>query len=178
MWFLGERIVGAVEVLGERQKREEHTGEHTRRTFPQSHWLGKQEGLIFVSSCNQLGLKHGVLKVSRLGRDRSLRVLPYSWREGRQTTLGQMAWKQLSEETEECLGHTGGYYLLFLEHIPDRQGSGRCLFGDKGTGWHHFPPLPLSINTEPNAGSNTALNWLPKLLTPMPLHPSGTAVLS
>ena len=34
-----------------------------RRIFPQSHCLGKREGLIFVSSSNQWGLKTGVLKI-------------------------------------------------------------------------------------------------------------------
>ena len=33
-------------------KREEHTGEHTRKRFPNSHWFGKQEGLNFMNSCN------------------------------------------------------------------------------------------------------------------------------
>ena len=34
-----------------RQENEEHTRECTRRTFPQSHRLGKRKGLNFVSSC-------------------------------------------------------------------------------------------------------------------------------
>ena len=37
---------------GER-KREKYTQKQTRRTLPQSHWLGKREGLNFVRSCNQ-----------------------------------------------------------------------------------------------------------------------------
>ena len=47
-----------------------HTGECTQRMLPQSHWLGKREGLNFMSSCNQGGLKAGVLKVSGLGWNR------------------------------------------------------------------------------------------------------------
>lgn len=39
------------------------TEEHTMKTLPQSHCLGKQEGLIFMNSCNQWGLKIGVLEV-------------------------------------------------------------------------------------------------------------------
>ena len=41
----GERERKMRETERERQKereREEHTGEGRRRTFPQSHWLGKQ----------------------------------------------------------------------------------------------------------------------------------------
>lgn len=40
---------------------------HTRRTLSQSHWLGKQDGLIFMSFCNQWGTKTGVLEVHQLG---------------------------------------------------------------------------------------------------------------
>lgn len=49
---------------GERSTQGNTQGEH----FPQRHWLGKQEGLDFMSSCNQRGLKQGVLKVSGLTR--------------------------------------------------------------------------------------------------------------
>ena len=48
-------------------------------------------------------------------------------------------------------GTQRGDYSLFLEHLPERQSSGIHLFGDKGVGWHHFPSLPLSTNTEPSA---------------------------
>ena len=41
-----------VEVV-DKGEREERTGERTKRTFPHTHWLGKQEGLHFLSSCNQ-----------------------------------------------------------------------------------------------------------------------------
>lgn len=44
-------------------EREELTEEHTMRTLPQSHCPGKQKGLIFMNSCNQWGLKAGVLEV-------------------------------------------------------------------------------------------------------------------
>jgi len=54
-----------------------------KENVPQNHGLGKQEGLNFVSSCNQGGLKPGVLNVSVLGWDRAWRALPCSWREGR-----------------------------------------------------------------------------------------------
>lgn len=45
-----------------------------------SQRLGKQEGLNFVSSCNQQGLKPGVLKVSGLGKDKAQRALHCSRR--------------------------------------------------------------------------------------------------
>ena len=73
------------------REREEHTGEHTSRTFPQSHLLGKWEGLNFMSSCNQQNLKLRVLKLSAFGWDRAGRVLYCFCREGRQTTWGQTA---------------------------------------------------------------------------------------
>ena len=34
-------------------QREEHTGNSTRKILPQSHCLGKQVGVIFVSFYNQ-----------------------------------------------------------------------------------------------------------------------------
>lgn len=81
----GERA--KVTEKGERDRDTErgaHSGMH-RRTFPQSHWLGKLEELLFMSSCNYQGLNTGVLKVSWLSWDRALRVLSCSWREGRHT---------------------------------------------------------------------------------------------
>ena len=71
---LGEKwILAAVErreVWSQRRvrERERHTVKCTR-TFPYSHWLSKREGLNFVSSCNQRGLKFGVLKVKELHRE-------------------------------------------------------------------------------------------------------------
>lgn len=38
----------------EKQERENHIGECTRSTLPQSHWMGKSEGLIFMSFCKQV----------------------------------------------------------------------------------------------------------------------------
>ena len=69
---------------GNRQERMEHTGICIRGTLPQSCWLGKQEGLIFMIFCNQRGSKTGALEVHGLGWDRVLKVLPYSRREGMQ----------------------------------------------------------------------------------------------
>jgi len=43
-----------------------------------------------------------------------------------------------------------GDYLLLSEHIPERDP-----LRNKRARWHHFPPLPLSMNTEPTVGSST-----------------------
>ena len=55
-------------IVTEKGERGEHTRKCTR-TLPQIYWLGKEEGMISVSSCNQQGLKPGVLKVSELDCD-------------------------------------------------------------------------------------------------------------
>ena len=68
----------------------EQTGINIRKILPQSHWLSKGQGLNFVSFCNHQGSKTGDSKVPKLGCDRYLRTLPYSWSESRQTTLGQI----------------------------------------------------------------------------------------
>ena len=56
------------------------------RRFPQNHWLGKGEGLNFMSSWNQHVLKPGLVMVNRFGWDRTRRALGCSWRDGWQTT--------------------------------------------------------------------------------------------
>lgn len=96
MWFGTEMDCGCCggdggPGCGERQEREKPTGEIKKRTLPKSHKLGKGNGLIFKSFCNQRGSKIGVLKVREFGWHRSLRTLPYSWRKGRQADWGQMA---------------------------------------------------------------------------------------
>ena len=45
---------------GKRQ-REEHIGEGTKRTFPQSHWWRKTKGAEFRKFLQPLGLEPGVL---------------------------------------------------------------------------------------------------------------------
>ena len=60
---------------------------------------------------NQQGSKAGVLEVSRLGQDRALRVLPYSRREGRSATLGQMA------QSEDHLGYGERLFALLGVHL-------------------------------------------------------------
>ena len=76
-------------LVVEKGEREKHTRIYIRKTPPQSHWFVKQEELNFVSSCNQWGLKIGVLKVSRLAG-----VLPFFCKEGRQANGPGAVWKQ------------------------------------------------------------------------------------
>lgn len=59
-WYRG----GEGAIITKKDEREERRGEHTRRMFPHSYWLGKQEGLNFVSPCNQRGLKPDLLTLS------------------------------------------------------------------------------------------------------------------
>ena len=100
--------------------------------FSQSHWLGKWEGLNFMSSYNQQGLKPTVLKVRRLCWDRAWRALHCSWREGSQTILRQTSWKQPSEEN--AWGAQGIDYILFSEAVFTE----KPLWEQKS--W--LPPLP------------------------------------
>lgn len=67
---LGINIMGTAEgsVVVRRGKRTECAGIHTRGILSQSHWLGKREGLIFMSFCNQRGSKTGVLRSTVLAR--------------------------------------------------------------------------------------------------------------
>lgn len=74
---------------GRGRETEEHTWACTRRTFPHSYWLGKFDGLNFISSCNQWGLKPGVIKVTRRGWDRAWKALGCPWRKGTQPGAGE-----------------------------------------------------------------------------------------
>ena len=84
---MGERwTVGAVE--------KDESGVHSNtyaqeNTYPKllSEKMGEA---VFVSFYNQKCSNTGVLKVFGFGWDRAVRVLPYSWREGRKTTPGQV----------------------------------------------------------------------------------------
>ena len=64
----GREIAGAVEGRDpwpwRRVRNAEAHREHTRRTLPQSQWLGELDGLNFLNSCKQQGLKPRVLKVN------------------------------------------------------------------------------------------------------------------
>lgn len=77
----GNKTLASVEVRELWSCRRVRGGEHTRkctRTFPHNHWLGKQKGLNFVSSCNQQGLRKNpavVLVGCTLGEARGIRLL-------------------------------------------------------------------------------------------------------
>lgn len=81
---LGEKqIMGATErrePLSQRKVREAgmHRDRHKEITSPKP-LVGETKDADFMSFCKQQGSKD--LEVHRLGWDRDLRVLPYSWRE-------------------------------------------------------------------------------------------------
>lgn len=56
-------------VVTEKGKRRALRRTHNENVSP-IHWLGKQEGLNFVGSCNQRGFKPEVLSVSGLDSER------------------------------------------------------------------------------------------------------------
>ena len=126
---------------------------------PHSNGLGKQEGPNVMSSCNQQGLKPGVLKLSGLHWDRALKAPCCSWRQDNQSK--DIVWKQRGEE---CLGHTVGRLFIHLRVNPRETALMERPLWERGTGQCHFPPPPLSIST----GTSTALTLLPNLFTPSP----------
>lgn len=110
---------------------------------------GETSGADFHEFLQTVELKVWSSQVSRLGRDRALKVLPYSWRTGRQTTPGQTV---CAEDHIRHMRETlfalflGGVYVqntIFIE-IP--------LWEQKASGCH-FPPLPLIIGIETPAES-------------------------
>ena len=80
-------------LVVEKGKRE-ITGEH-RRTFKENTsprtLAGKMRWVNFCDFEPQKESKSGILEISGCSCGRDLTVLPCSWREGRQATLGQMA---------------------------------------------------------------------------------------
>ena len=99
IWFMGDRDCGfyggdgAMVMQIDGQEREEHTVECTRRTLPQSNWLGKQVA-EFPEVLQPVGLKSWSLKCQWAWLGWGWRALPCSWREGREKTRGQTACKQ------------------------------------------------------------------------------------
>lgn len=71
----------------ERQEREAHRGMYKENTFPKP-LAEKMRGGDFYDFLLPVGSKTGILNVRGHGWDRALRVLPYSWKKGRQTTPG------------------------------------------------------------------------------------------
>ena len=156
-------------MVTEKGRREDHTEKHTRRIFLKRYWLGKQEGLDFVSSHNQCSLKTKVLKVSVLGWHKAWRAPPYTSREGRQTTWGQMAWKWLFEEH---LWHTMRRLFNLLRVYPWETAFIEIPFRVQSSWLVPFQSATLRI-TQNNL-------WETNLLIPHPtlLHNGRTALLS
>lgn len=93
-----------------------------------------------MNSCNQQGLKSGVLMVNRVGWDRGLTkdtVLLLEKRQANSTWSRQYSNKELKNTWDTLWGD----YLLFLQLIPEKQHSQRCLSGNRVAGWCHFPTL-------------------------------------
>lgn len=86
MWFgaeAGHGCCGGEVPRAQREAKERSTQRNAQETLPQSHYLGRGEGLIFLTLWNQWGLKTGLLEVTGLGCDTAQRTLP---------TTGGMIW--------------------------------------------------------------------------------------
>ena len=149
--FGEKQTAGAAEGMGKGRNREEHTGEHTKRTFPQSYWLRKGEEQNFMSSCNQQDLKLEILKIRGFGWARAWNSLCCSWKEGRKQPGGRQHWNS------DLMGHTVGRGRVFalLKARPWETACTETPSRNERARWHHFTPLPLSINTQPPVGSST-----------------------
>lgn len=134
-------------TCGEGGETDQHTGACMGKMIPHSNWFGKWEGWIL---CNQW--RPRVFKVSMLGSGRASRHWGCSWGEGRENSLWYTAGNQ---QSEECLGHIMRRLFAFFG-VPGRQQSWKDPFRNKGPGRGHFPPLSLSISTEPSVGISRA----------------------
>ena len=120
MWIGGamdhRHCRGEGTVVTEKGEGKRNTEENAQEHFPKAiGW--ENERLNFVSCCNQQGLKTRVLKASQLGWDRALKVLPYSWREGRQTTQCR---RHGNSNLKNASGTEKGHYSLFYDFLPER----------------------------------------------------------
>ena len=117
MWFREEMDLGCCGGEGAmvmRRMRENAQGNAQGDCFL-IHWLGKQEGLNYLSSCSQQRLKPEVLSISRLDSG-SLEVLGLpSERDKTGKQPGGRLWKQ---QSEECLGHTVRRLFALLGACP------------------------------------------------------------
>ena len=114
---------------------------------PHSNWLGKWEGMNFMSYFNQWDLKPRILKVSMLGSVKFQGHWGCSWKEGRQTAREHTEWNN------------------DLNSAWDTQ---RDPSWNKETGGYHFPPLPLSLSTGPQAEPVQHQHWLTSLHQALP----------
>lgn len=120
---------------GERDRNREW-GAHrdcTKKAFPQSHWLEKWNGLIFMFS--QVRPKDWSFKKC---------VVWPAWSPEHIAVLQERRaedWKQ-TVLSEDPLGCTGGDSTLFLEHVRERW---HCLSRDKRAGRCHYSTSLLNI---------------------------------
>lgn len=88
-----------------------------------------------------------------LGLGRVMRVLPYSWREGRQTPQGK---KQRHSNLKNSWGTREIIHSSWSISLKGSIYQHTSLGKKKVPLWHHFPALQLNINTELHAGSSLA----------------------
>lgn len=85
-WYCRE--VGAL-VMEKSDRKRSAQGMAQGEYFPKA--IGSETKVDFHEFLPSVELKDCYLRASGLGWDRDLRVVPYSWRKGRQVTLGEMA---------------------------------------------------------------------------------------
>lgn len=109
---------------GERQGKGAHRGMHKENTSPKAisrKMKGADFGLFAPAK-----LKDWSFKGWWLGWDGALKGLPYSWREGRGVTWGQLAW---SEECLRLIGET--LFTLLRAHLWEVVFTKMPLWGQK-----------------------------------------------
>ena len=80
------------------------------------------------------------------------------WGESCRESKANSLWKQ---QSEEHLEHTVGRLFSLLEYVPERKHSQKDSSRNKGTGQHHFPSPPLSINTDTLEGTRVVPTLTP-----------------
>lgn len=104
----------------------------THKNTSKKPLTGKSKGVNFHDFLQPAGFKDWSLEIGRLGWETVLRVLPYSWIEDTQATLGVKVHGK----------------RLYMENNCERWYFQTFLSGDKNISGHYFPPLPLSIGAE------------------------------
>lgn len=121
---------------------------HTGRMNPRNIWLWKPEGLIFwvptTSGIQNLGFKKiGRVGSGGAGSSRGNWVPPLKKQHSKQPPKTQ----HRSSCMKGAWGtREGRLFTRWTELLGNSSGN-------KGTGRHHFCPLPCSVNTQPSAGT-------------------------